>query len=165
MNKFHNRKVSPAISFAMMAVWVVVGILVGVFVINHGKKTELDTRASAEAAQVEVTNVRYDSVGTEPYLAPPDLKFAIVDLKVKNSSPDIFHFAPVLQTKVIDEAGQEWPMAPATQENPINAGPVSVGTEITGTVSYLVPIDSQTLKFVFTPIVKNAQESKYTLGQ
>lgn len=154
----------PAV-IGMIAAWAVIGILTGVFLISRGSLSQLGSKASLGKATLEVTNVQYDAVGTQPYLAPPGLKFAIATVKVTNGSSDIFNFAPVLQTKVIDELGQEWSMAPATMEKPIQAGPFPSTATRTGTLSFLVPVNSKSVTFVFDPLVPNGITSKYILGQ
>lgn len=159
------KTVHHSAAWMIVAAWAVVGVLTGVFLINRGRISQFGSQASEGKATFLVTNVRYDAVGTTPYKAPPGLKFAIVTVTIKNSSPEIFDFAPVLQTQVIDEKGQSWPMAPAMMDKPIQAGPFPTNAQRTGTLSYLIPSDAQKVTLKFDPMLANGLSSQFILGQ
>ncbi|MFO0955718.1 MAG: DUF4352 domain-containing protein [Candidatus Saccharibacteria bacterium] len=163
--QYRHRQVSRAVVIGMIVAWAVIGILTGVYLINNGKMSQFGSDASAGKANLVVTNVQYDAVGKQPYLAPPGLKFAIATVTITNASSERFDFAPVLQTKVIDEKGQEWPMSPAMMDKPIQAGPFPVNATRTGQLSFLIPADAQKVTFVFDPLTANGAPAKFILGQ
>lgn len=152
-------------AWLIVAAWAVVGVLTGVFLINRGSLSQLGSKANEGKATFEVTNVRYDSVGMTPYKAPPGLKFAIVTVTIKNASPEIFDFAPVLQTQIVDAKGESWPMSPAMMDKPIQAGPFPTNAQRSGTLSYLIPTDASAVTLKFDPLTANGQSSQFVLNQ
>ncbi len=151
-------------AWMIVGAWAVVGILTGVFLINRGTLSQFGSKASFGKASLRVTNVQFDAQGSMPYLAPPGLKFVIVTVEVENGAQDIFDFAPVLQSKVIDESGRSWPMSPAMMAKPIQAGPFPTSAKRIGTLSYLVPAATDRMTFEFDPLSPLGQASQYILA-
>lgn len=96
-----------------------------------------------------VNKIQYDQKGQFPFVPPENAKFAKVNITVKNNSKNIFAFAPVLQTHLVDENNNKYDLAVSILDNPIVAGDINPGQSVTGDISYLIPANSkeQTLNF------------------
>lgn len=144
-----HRKVHHTVSWAIVALWAVVGLLIGVA--YNQKLLTLNPKPLSVTAPIDlgISDLHFDLTGQEPYKTPPGYKFAILTLTVTNHGGAVFNFAPVLQTVVQDGSGNKYEMSPAPLNNPIAAGPVSPGESRTGQLSYLVPSDTKALIYVF----------------
>ncbi|MEO5949686.1 MAG: DUF4352 domain-containing protein [Candidatus Saccharimonas sp.] len=89
------------------------------------------------------------SNGDESYQPGTSRKYVIVEVEVKNPTAQVFHFAPVVQTYLSDDKGNQYDMAPSELANPIAAGSIMPGETKRGQLSYNVPIDVSGLSFHF----------------
>jgi hypothetical protein len=145
-----NRKVHKAHGSLMLILWAFL-IVTAVLLVAGYIKHRSPLAVNEKGVSLRVNKVSYDDVGVPPFKVPPGWKIMIVHTVVKNHTPDIFHFAPVLQTYVADSGGHRYYMSPTILNDPIVAGPISPNDDREGSLSYLVPAkDSNlTLKFQF----------------
>lgn len=161
-----HRRIHSVVGWTMVGMWATLGLLIGVAYnqswINGHRQSSV---AVSPGVEIGITNPRVDSVGEEPYKAPPGFKFAIVTISVTNSSNVVFNFAPVVQTSVSDSSGQKFAMSPALLKSPVEAGPLEPGQSRSGEVSYLVPSGATSLTYIFDdPQTHTHQQNTVTLG-
>jgi hypothetical protein len=125
-------------------------IIAGLAGIYAGMLLGLKDRALEPGLKVHVVSVKFENSGHGPLAPPPGYQYAVIGVSVSNGTPQVFNFAPVLQSHLIDEAGASYDMAPAEILFPIKAGPVAPGRAVSGELSYLVPVSAHTLSFKFT---------------
>ena len=150
----HNRQSqTPFIVLVIVIVfWSAAGVVTGLWLAKIWDKDELAVEQKlADSMVLTINNVQYDQVGRAPFLVPAGMKLVIIDITLKNDSTQEFNFAPVLQTFLSDSQGNQFEMSPTSLENPISAGKLSSTQEVTGSLSYLVPVDQTELYLNFTP--------------
>jgi hypothetical protein len=78
--------------------------------------------------------------------------FALVNLEITNTGSEAIPFIPVFQTAIRTGDGRRVEMSPYFElENPISAGPIEPGASLQGTLSYLLPADTDKLFLLFEP--------------
>lgn len=97
------------------------------------------------AASVSLTNPKYVS-GSGSFTAPNGMKYLVVDLTVKNFSDSPIRVLPSTDTYVKDATGRVIYLTPYGLERPFHAGELLPGEQVSGQLSYLVPVSSR-LKF------------------
>ena len=141
-------KVHHGFAIGVVAVWAVCGALIGLVALE--KKADQVSAQSPAVVSVVLSDEKEITNSPPPFEAPQGYKFISLNLDIKNNSDQIFHFAPVLQTKIIDSNGNSYTMAPTTLVAPIKAGPISPGESVSGELSYLVPADISSPKYEFS---------------
>jgi hypothetical protein len=133
----------------IIGAWVCLGILSGIFLLYAGKQIPGIVKIDARTIEIEMRGVSYDKGGSPPFNPGDGMEYLIVNISVQNHTNQVFNLAPVLQTRVTDQNGTVYTMAPAMLTQPLDAGPVNPGAERTGQLSYIVPDNSQKLVFHF----------------
>lgn len=138
----HRRKVHKLHGGLLLALWGLAAFITIFAVLGYIK---LHSTVSTEKAGINLTvdGVKYDDVGGYPFKAPPGWKFLIAHVELKNNTDQIFNFAPVIQTYIKDSQNHKYFMSPITLNDPIQAGPVAAHQSVSGSLSYLVPINAK----------------------
>lgn len=151
-------KVHHGFAIGIVAFWAVCGALIGATALQQNAE-----KASAQVlpvVSISLSNEKVITNSPSPFEAPPGYKFIAINLDIKNNSENIFHFAPVVQTKIVDSNGKSYEMAPTMLVTPIKAGPISPGESVKGELSYLVPENITEPKYEFSEPSINLTETK-----
>lgn len=144
----HHRQVHKGISYGVICIWIAVAVFTAVLIGSY-----LDSRRhvyiNRNGITLKADNLTYDDVGKYPFLPGKGYEFVIVHVSVTNNTNGYFDFAPVLQTYLKDGKGKQYNMAPADLKDPIQAGKISPGETRSGSLSYVVPVNSNQLSFHF----------------
>ena len=146
----HHRKVHKSVSWLVLAIWATV--IVGTAVVSYGYfQNHRNLTITQNGIVLKVNKVTYDDVGATPFNAPPGWKFVLVDVSVTNNNGNEFNFAPVIQTSITTDEGGSYSMSPTLLPQPIKAGPVQAKATVSGTLSYLRPINAKNPTLQFNP--------------
>lgn len=151
-------KVHHGFAIGIVAIWAICGAVIGLVALE--KKADQVSAQSATGVSVSLSDENVITNSPPPFEAPPGYKFIAINLDIKNNSDQIFHFAPVLQTKIIDSSGSSYEMAPTMLVTPIKAGPINPGESVKGELSYLVPDNISGAKYQFIEPSINLTETK-----
>jgi|GEM_PF-2545370 len=135
--------------FLLVAILFIV-IAVGVAVFAYTQRSDVMVVSKA-GVSFTIDAVRYDTKGSAPFEAPPGMKFVIVHVTLNNTKKEVFNFAPVTQTHLVDSHKNRYDMSPATLTDPITAGSVAAGEKRAGSISFLVPVTAEGLSISFEP--------------
>jgi len=110
---------------------------------------EVGQTANQGSYLLEITKVQIDPQGSPPFLPGTGYEYYDLTLKIKNVSRTVLQVAPVVQMYLRDKMGTNYELAPAPLLNPFEAGPLQVGEERSGEVSFDVPKSASGMSFVF----------------
>jgi hypothetical protein len=154
------------IAVVVIGAWTLIGIFTGIFVFLYANSESIPHDQVAVARNpvtFDVQEVRFDVTGAEPFTAPSDQEFVILQVEVKNSTDSIFNLAPVVQTSVTDDSGAHYSMSPAVLDSPLQAGPIDPHGSAKGTLSYLVPKLAKHLVLTFNADAPQPVHTTYTI--
>ncbi len=101
------------------------------------KPISINQAISMGLVEMKVSSVR-TSDGSQPFIAPKDKQYIIVDLSIKNKSDKPIQVLPSTDTYVKDSQGNIVYLTPYSLANPMRAGQLLPGETIKGETSYLV---------------------------
>lgn len=143
-----HRKVHKGISITAILLWVLLAVA-SIYAIASYIDSRHVIKINQDGINIVVDSVSFDDVGSYPFTSPKGEKFVIVHIDVTNNSGRVFNFAPVVQTYMVDSEGKRYYMSPAVLKDPIAAGPMSNGSRLSGSLSYLVPVNASNLTLQF----------------
>lgn len=96
---------------------------------------------------ITVTSVDYGG-GSEPFIAPEGMQYAVVRLNISNRDIKPISIAPTIDTYIKADDGKVSYVSPYALKDPFRAGELLPGESIQGDLSYLVKKDVSLKYFV-----------------
>lgn len=102
----------------------------------------LGTTARFDRSTVVLTNFATNK-GAGMFTAPSGSEYAVVTMRVTNTSKNTIMVLPSLDTYLKDTTGKLYYLSPSSLSSPFRSGPLLSGDTIQGQLSYLVPKNNQ----------------------
>lgn len=98
---------------------------------------------------LQVQDSKTTSESVDVFQAEPGYRFVIVNILIEHKADSPRWFAPVTQSYIKDDAGNQYSMAPYRLNDPFKADVYAPDTPAKGELSYAVPKTAQGLRFCY----------------